>query len=451
MAAKIRSEAAFSAMLQTFGLKARVEKFKTAGWTSIGAFAVSCGFNPEKADDAKVTTVIIKAILDWEPRPEGPPEPKLANNLRHLFWECSNAFIADTRYRHDYGLGEIAIPTNPAERHARRKAFKAEREEHCPEIMEGDLEPAFCSEDDLQAQFDRDRLEHYLRPADCPKRQQELLVTTARPQARRPKAPGAPAWLTALQQGSQQELSVEIPRANVEDGYELDCAFRRRGICFHLVGLIRMPKTEQWRRKLMKALRQVPADPRTMMAPTLTDILACNKHIWLNIAEACIDGIQPSATKWPLEEALDLVLKSTTIEIMLMVRPKGTVAAGTSERAPEKTQPAQQGAAKTKAEKNKDRRNRRKTKKAASKGDGKWNGKVKNTKGKGKGNGKGNKHTHWTGSQSAKKKFVPLPKELIGCESSDSNGEPFCFGFAKGTCDKVQPGQKCDKAPAPKG
>ena len=125
MAAKIRSEAAFSDMLQTFGLKAQVEKFKTAGWTSIGAFAVSCGFNPEKADDAKVTTEIIKAILDWEPRPEGPPEPKLANNLRHLFWECSNAFIADTRYRHDYGLGEIAIPTNPAERHARRKAFKA--------------------------------------------------------------------------------------------------------------------------------------------------------------------------------------------------------------------------------------------------------------------------------------------------------------------------------------
>ena len=62
---------------------------------------------------------------------------------------------------------------------------------------------------------------------------------------------------------------------------------------------------------------------------------------------------------------------------------------------------------------------------------------------------KGQRAQRWQTSPAPKKgrkgKFVPLPKELIGCEPCDPNGEPFCFGFAKGTCSAVQPGQKCPK------
>ena len=462
MAGKIRSEAAFSALLKSFALddEPMAKKFKDAGWSSIGAFAVSCGFNPEKTDDSKVNGVILKTLVDWDGSDPGTPAPQFTNNIRHLFWECSNAFVADTRYRHDYGLGEIAIPTNPAERLARRKAFKAEREEQCPEIMEGDLEPAYCCEDDLQALFDKDRLDQYLHPADCPKRSQEILATTARPQARRPKAPGAPAWLTALQQGSETEASVEIPRADVADYYELDCAFRRRGICFHLVGLIRMAKTEKWRRKLLKAVRQTPADPKTQVAPSLTDILVCDKHIWLTISEECADAIQPTATKWPLEEALDKVLASATLEIMLMVRTKGTCVTGAATREGEQTKAeprvAQPTATKNKTERNKEKREKRKLKKASAKNQGmqKELQTLRKTKGGtfqkgGKGGAKGgreqNQYWQGTGSQWTKRKFVPMPKELIGCEPRNEDDEPFCFGFAKGTCNEVQPGQKCNK------
>ena len=65
--------------------------------------------------------------------------------------------------------------------------------------MTEDLKPAHCCEGDCVAMFEMNRLNMYLRPMNCPTRRQELAVTTARPAARRPKAPGAPAWLTMLQ------------------------------------------------------------------------------------------------------------------------------------------------------------------------------------------------------------------------------------------------------------
>ena len=58
------------------------------------------------------------------------------------------------------------------------------------------------------------------------------------------------------------------------------------------------------------------------------------------------------------------------------------------------------------------------------------------SEGKGKGQGK-RKYGEGRGPA--------MPKELIGLDHNDENGEPYCFSANLGTCDKAEWGGKCPK------
>ncbi len=113
----LRSELAFEEKLKDFGLADKKTRFDDKGWKTMGALAVSCGYNPEGVPDAKVTDVIVRHICEWDGAPPRE-EPVSANNIRQLFWECIQAFIADTRYRHDYAMAmdDVSRPVNKYER-----------------------------------------------------------------------------------------------------------------------------------------------------------------------------------------------------------------------------------------------------------------------------------------------------------------------------------------------
>ena len=74
-------------------------------------------------------------------------------------------------------------------------------------------------------------------------------------------------------------------------------------------------------------------------------------------------------------------------------------------------------------------------------------------KGKGKdkgGKGKGGKGQQGKWGQDWKNQpSIRMPtgfhNMLSNREKHEYKGEPICFGFNKGNCDKVRPGEKCDK------
>ncbi len=76
-------------------------------------------------------------------------------------------------------------------------------------------------------------------------------------------------------------------------------------------------------------------------------------------------------------------------------------------------------------------------------------GKNKNTSKGGKGEGKGKRKNKGKGKgkkgRGAKRPFVSMPAPLIGLDSHDENGEPYCFDANLGTCTKAKWGEKCPK------
>ena len=91
----IYSEAVFQSKLHEYGLDGLWSRFQGKGWSTIGAFAVSCGYNPQNVTDAILLEKMVKHICNWNGAGE---EPTLANNTRRLFWECLQSVVAE---KHD--------------------------------------------------------------------------------------------------------------------------------------------------------------------------------------------------------------------------------------------------------------------------------------------------------------------------------------------------------------
>ena len=317
-----RSEPAFNEVLMNFHIEEPCAgKLKEKGWRTMGAFAVSCGWNPEGATEKVFNETVIAAVCGtWIP---GESEPPLAPNLRQLYWECLQAVVADTRQKHDYTLNDMPRPLHSAERSHRRKLFKDKMVGAVPDILVDDLEPAHCCEDDCVAMFESNRLNMYLHPADCPTRRQELAITTARPAARRPKAAGGLAWLNhqlVLQEEGDTKISADI-----SDTFRLEKAFKRRGIALETSGLLPWNAHESWRRKLFTAMAQTPAHPSDS-PPGIVDILAADKHIWILLSEKCITGVRPNGMGYPMEKHLPGILESYEIQSLLICRPRSNAA-----------------------------------------------------------------------------------------------------------------------------
>ena len=138
MAALIRSEAAFDERLVEFGVIGDVAKsIKEKGWTTMNSFLFACGFNPKAETDDTLKEMVIKKVTNAK---EGDKEEHiLANNLSQLYWECTQAMIADTRYRHDHSMADVPKPLHAAERNARRVQFQKQFAMAIPDIMTWEL------------------------------------------------------------------------------------------------------------------------------------------------------------------------------------------------------------------------------------------------------------------------------------------------------------------------
>ena len=106
----VRSTASFDEKLKEYGLAQKSQQIKEKGWTTMAAFAMSCGYNPESTTDDKFVTKVIGPLCGgWDGQGE---EPVLANNIRQLYWECLQSVIADTRHKHDYTMEDQPRPVS---------------------------------------------------------------------------------------------------------------------------------------------------------------------------------------------------------------------------------------------------------------------------------------------------------------------------------------------------
>ena len=144
-----------------------------------------------------------------------------------------------------------------------------------------------------------------------------------------------------------------------------------------------------------------------------------------------------------MEAVLEETLKSYVVQPMLTCRPRtGRGRAGANAAQTPKAQPAPTPKPKAKSEKAKARREKKKAANVGKK-DEELNKGLSAPKKKIQQGKRGGDAPAQQGNKKLRKS-APMPQKLIGYEAMDSNGEPFCFGFADGSCTAVKPGQECN-------
>ncbi len=460
-----QSEGVFQSLLDRFGLIARKAKFDNKRWSTISAFAVSCGYNVENVPDSALLTKVVGHVLDWDGNGD---EPLQTNNIGQLFVHCAQAHLADLRSEFDPRGTEAPAKMHKFDRNERRVALKNAMRAHVPEIEDDDMDPAWEPENELYNMFKEDELGDYMGPECFPTRRQEKLW---KQNNRKGKCSAAGTALWKMLTGEEVEEDEQFLDNDVRNELHLlEGAFKRRGILFHAVGFMSYKTHEVWRRTLWKAMRQTPTFA-SESAPGVPDILKADEKIWCLLAEATTNGIQIRGGRKPLEDALDRILKEPEVTNILMVRPRGDRVLATDKTSAAKTKPpkreptAQASSADEKAARrieNQDRHIANLKKKLQTAQDGKSQGCGGNSKGQGrgggrgggkgnKGKGKGNKGGDkgskggGKGDKSKKRKFVALPPQLIGLDPT-YDGEPICFACnLPGGCDKAKWGEKCPK------
>ncbi len=266
----IQSEAVFQSKLHAFGLDGFWGRFRGSGWTTIGAFAVSCGYNPEQVTDAQLLATVVRPLTLWNGTGD---EPFNAKNFRQLFWDCIQAHLADTRQRYDPRAEDMPIRMAEPDREHRREAFVNEMRGAIPDVMQDDLEPAHWPENELYDRFRTNRLGPYMGPAEFPTLQQELVH---KGQKKKGKAQAAGHALWKIITG--EEMEEERVEADTSEQHLLEYALKRRGIVLETTGLMSYLKHEEWRQHLFRSMRQEIVYQGEAV-PGIPDILKADKRI----------------------------------------------------------------------------------------------------------------------------------------------------------------------------
>jgi hypothetical protein len=462
----LHSPAAFKNKMRWAGIEEDHQVIILSKYKNLQQFAQSCGVNPDQVDDNSLLKKVVTAryqvdiegtLTDrwlWRPsRTESDPiEPQICFQIRNLFWEAYHMLAVDTKHRHDaHNADDLPRPIHNLEREDRRDSIKRELKDMIG-IYEGRWEPAHCIEDDIGAMLNRDRLDRYIAPSDCPDRRQELARAPARTNKWRPKAAGTPLWIASLMDASEE---VQPTTVEVNTTYDLDFALRRRALAIVFHDLMTFTATERWRTTLLKAMDEeviVPGDS----APGLADVLAADKVLWMLIAEHCRKGIKRVLDTRPMQDAFDKYVTDNQVTRLLHCRPKTHLVSGgpkpqaTVPKVADSTQrtgtsPKANPKGKTKRQKKADKKNkelqdlRTRVKQQGTSQDNNQSRPQKGAKRKGK---------KPKGPNAKRKKndsFQALPEPLIGGQAKSSNGTPFCFGFNLGKCDTCKPGDKCSR------
>ena len=93
----------------------------------------------------------------------------------------------------------------------------------------------------------------------------------------------------------------------------------RRGMAFHVIGIMGGHAHEQIRALLMEAMREETV--RDDEVPiSYSDLIACDQQIFIMSNQLCEDGIRPGPKGLPIDLAIDDVLNHRKIDRMLRTR-----------------------------------------------------------------------------------------------------------------------------------
>ena len=234
----------------------------------------------------------------------------------------------------------------------------------------------------------------YITPSKCPSRETEILNLKL-----------------------EKELSIEHNTLKIKDkdqaipvdtGSEflIYQALVRRCVAYAFANLIAFDIQHKWITFLFKLLSKDV--PQGYSRVTLGQILAADKAAYVYMAEHCTD-LKPDPIKMPLNEVMQAM--PTNFEVMLFAQPLPRAPAKTSKEAsePKGSRPGPYQPVKASA------------------------------KGGGKGRGRGKSDFRSKGSG-------PMPKELVGNPSKDSQGRNICFAYnLPGGCPDAKDGESCSR------
>jgi hypothetical protein len=149
----------------------------------------------------------------------------------------------------------------------------------------------------------------------------------------------------------------------------------------------------------------------------MEQIMIADKHVWLKISELCRTGVSKTVTGYPLEIAMNKALADPIVMSSLQPLPRARGSHSENwkkEQSHDKYRPSPYQEDRPPYDK--------------GKGKGK---KGKNKKGPGKG-----KNPSGGG---------PMPNELRGGSSKNTDGVQVCFNFNLRGCQGAKPGQRCQK------
>ena len=399
MASLLESVAVFDSRLAAVGLDAAVgAAIKATGISTLAQLAFCCAYVPGAGDDAVLVRYFETALAR-------AATPRELASFRRLFYEAHTLAISELKQKAERN-DESAPRRLPAVERATRLQQQQARLNGI--VIEGSLDPSNALVDEVFSQRE-DYMVRWLSVDKCTMRSQEL-QGVKRESTVRTDSSGKITIQTV-----DQQLT-----ADVSSEYRVRLALQRRALAYDQLGLIAYDVHEAWSNHLYQQLFRVPPDGYS--AITMQQALQADRELWIRMAEATRSGVAPRLDgSRPLEAAMLAMRGDAAVAMLLMPLPRRATP----------PPPAAPGTSLAKQVSAVTDENSNKRKADAQQPGGTPPKKVKGKgKGKEKGSGKGRVMSHGP---------------MKGFCVNNNLGEPLCFAFNLGTCDKAQPGGRCPR------
>lgn len=398
------SEAVFKNRAAEIGLsEVYIRRLGVLGWNTYGKLAFASNYQPGQLDEAPLIKLAEEITLTSPPPVEDLPL------IRRLVFESYTLAAADLKARVERKDEDTPRKLAQAERASRHQSQVARL---TGLDLSGEMEPSH-SLIDLVFQMSEDNQLRYVRWEQCTKRDQELMGLKT-----------DPTWKPDSAGVIREVKVMEEVKADISSDLMLKYALQRRSLAFDQARLIDYDKFERWSQILLEAYTAPPSSGFRKVS--IEQVHHADMELFKVLMKETRSGIRVSGGVAPLEGSLAKALVAP--EIRLHLQPLQGSSATSSKRrledeAPEAPRKREAGQA------DNNERLRRQIENLQ--------GQIKNMK---KGKGKGMSKSAKSGSS------VKMPAELVGQSAMNAAGEPICFSFNCGGCNKAANGQRCSRA-----
>ena len=403
------SSAVFESRAEQIGVNAaELERLRTLNINTFGKFAFAANYTPGQADETPLIT-LISLVCNADPAP-----PDRIPLVRRLFYESYTMANADLRSRIEQRDGDPPKKLAQAERSSR---YVDQVARLTGLDLTGELEPSHALVD-LVFQMVEENQVKYIRWEQCTKRDQELMGIKV-----------DPTWKPDSQ-GIIRQIKVEAEiKADTSSDLRLRYALQRRSLAIDQTRMCSYDKLEKWSNVLLEAYSKTPISGYQRVS--IEQIQLADLELWKYIIKETRGGVRPSATRVPVEEALERGIVLPEIRLHLQPLPSGTKRKADNDDDASKAVVPKSKAA---GEAEKLQRTIENLK-----------GQVRNMqKGRGKGKSGGRKGGAASNSY-ANRSMMRMPVGLIGQKAMTKSGEPICFSYNLKGCKGAHAGGKCDK------